>query len=329
MSHSDGGEFQALGLSRAEGDVYELLVDRHAATVTQLRQWRPDLSRGRLQTALASLHAQGLISRLPNKPVRYVAVAPEMALEMLILARQADLRRVRVSMEDLSRRWRRAERATDRHELVEIVSGLDAIRQRSEQIQRAARHEVMICDKPPYIDPTPAGNPIEFEVIEESQVRYRVLYDRLSLEQPGRVEDITESLAAGELGRVATEIPIKMMLADRQIGMLQLHGDPDAIDSAIIVHPCGLLDALHALFETLWIRAMPLTREHLPSAGEGPAMDAHLIRLLAAGLTDQAIARQLDIGYRTAQRRIQSLMTTLGASNRLQLGICLARDGWM
>ncbi|WP_161962428.1 helix-turn-helix domain-containing protein [Nocardioides speluncae] len=329
MSRSDAESLKALGLSPVEGDVYGLLVDRHAATITQLHEWRPDLSRGRLQAAVAALRTSGLVSRLPNKPVRYVAVAPEMALETLILARQEDLRRVRASVEDLGRRWRRAERAVDGHELVEIVSGLDATRQRVEQIQRSARHEVMICDKPPYVDPTTVRNPVEFEVIQETQVRYRVLYDRTSLELPGRVEDITESIAAGELGRVASEVPIKMILADRRIGMIQLHGDPEALDSSIIVHPCGLLDALHALFETLWIRAVPLTRDRPLLAEHELVVDDHLIRLLAAGLTDQAIARQLDIGYRTAQRRIQSLMTTLGASNRLQLGICLVRDGWL
>jgi DNA-binding NarL/FixJ family response regulator len=51
------------------------------------------------------------------------------------------------------------------------------------------------------------------------------------------------------------------------------------------------------------------------------AQRQRLIALLLSGLTDQAVARQLGIGYRTAQRRIAALMAELGASTRFQAGV--------
>ena len=48
--------------------------------------------------------------------------------------------------------------------------------------------------------------------------------------------------------------------------------------------------------------------------------------LLLSGLTDEAIARQLALGYRTVQRHIAALMTKLGAHTRFQAGVRAALD---
>ncbi|GAA3236270.1 LuxR C-terminal-related transcriptional regulator [Dactylosporangium siamense] len=48
-----------------------------------------------------------------------------------------------------------------------------------------------------------------------------------------------------------------------------------------------------------------------------------VLSLLAAGLTDEAVARQLHLGVRTVQRRISAYSEELGATSRFQLG-CLS-----
>ncbi|MFG2561011.1 hypothetical protein [Streptomyces sp. NPDC048496] len=47
------------------------------------------------------------------------------------------------------------------------------------------------------------------------------------------------------------------------------------------------------------------------------------------GMTDAAIGRQLGIGHRTVQRRLQSLMVEVGAATRFQLGWHAACSGWL
>ncbi|MFF4189615.1 IS5 family transposase [Nonomuraea sp. NPDC001831] len=64
----------------------------------------------------------------------------------------------------------------------------------------------------------------------------------------------------------------------------------------------------------------------LTGSREAPQDDKRLIALLLTGLTDEAIARQLGIGYRTAQRRIDELMARLGAHTRFQAGVQAARS---
>lgn len=58
-------------------------------------------------------------------------------------------------------------------------------------------------------------------------------------------------------------------------------------------------------------------------------MDRQIVSLLYVGLTDAAIARQLGMGHRTVQRRLQSLMVEVGAATRFQLGWRAARSGWL
>ncbi len=46
-------------------------------------------------------------------------------------------------------------------------------------------------------------------------------------------------------------------------------------------------------------------------------------------MKDEAIARQLDMGARTLQRRVAHLLGLLGAETRFQAGIQASRLGWI
>jgi DNA-binding NarL/FixJ family response regulator len=99
----------------------------------------------------------------------------------------------------------------------------------------------------------------------------------------------------------------------------------------LVIHPSGLLDALVHLFDMVWASA----RELLPATGlaDRPTdgideMDARLLTLLLAGLTDQAIAGQLGISARTVQRRVSALMARAQVATRFALGHEAARRGW-
>lgn len=54
-----------------------------------------------------------------------------------------------------------------------------------------------------------------------------------------------------------------------------------------------------------------------------------LLGLLASGLKDEAIARQLGVHVHTARRRITALLARLGAGTRFQAGVQAGRRGWL
>jgi hypothetical protein len=63
--------------------------------------------------------------------------------------------------------------------------------------------------------------------------------------------------------------------------------------------------------------------------GCGPtALDRRILALMLSGLTDQAVATQLDLSLRTLQRRLRYLMDFAGVDTRLQLGWHAARNSW-
>jgi DNA-binding NarL/FixJ family response regulator len=95
------------------------------------------------------------------------------------------------------------------------------------------------------------------------------------------------------------------------------------------VHRSAVLDALSALFEALWDVALPLRlgdRDGDDSGGLSTD-DRLLLNLLTAGVPDEAMARHLQISYRTVQRRLQALMQRAGVTTRFQLGMHASVQG--
>ncbi|USQ80136.1 response regulator transcription factor [Ornithinimicrobium faecis] len=117
--------------------------------------------------------------------------------------------------------------------------------------------------------------------------------------------------------------------------MLALASAPASITASIIVHPSALLTSLRLMFDVLWASALPVrgTGDFQHQSGTlGGAdltdVDRRVVQLLVTGMTDQAIGRQLDLAERTVQRKVRTIMQSLGVTNRLQLGIRLAQQGW-
>ncbi len=98
-----------------------------------------------------------------------------------------------------------------------------------------------------------------------------------------------------------------------------------------MIHPSALLQALDTLFEAEWERAVQLQAAIGTADGslEPEADHRKLLGLLAAGLTDESIARSLGWSARTTQRRLQSLMRELGATTRFQAGMAARERGWL
>ncbi|MGW2374540.1 response regulator transcription factor [Kitasatospora sp. NPDC001683] len=59
------------------------------------------------------------------------------------------------------------------------------------------------------------------------------------------------------------------------------------------------------------------------------AQEARAIRLLADGLTDEAVAKRLGVSHRTARRLATELMERLGARSRFEAGVRAVQQGWL
>jgi DNA-binding NarL/FixJ family response regulator len=175
-----------------------------------------------------------------------------------------------------------------------------------------------VLDRPPYAAGRAESDSRERQLLR-SQVDVRVIYSPESLALPGGVEVAMGAAEAGERARVHPQVPIKLAVSDRSIALLPLAMD-QMRGSALVVRESALVEALAQLFHLLWDQAMPLTP---PTAGGGAdtEVDRRLLTMLAAGLKDDAIARQLDVSSRTVGRRVADLMALLGARTRFEAGV--------
>ncbi|NGO68211.1 helix-turn-helix transcriptional regulator [Streptomyces boncukensis] len=333
---------EALDLDPVQQQVYEALVDG-AVTVSELRSGLA-LSAPRVRSALTALEQLNLVGRFaPDKgkgEERYLPVAPEVAFESLLLAREEEIHRTRRHIQLLAARFRANAAGRDPLDLVEIVTGRAAVIRQVDQLQRSARREIRGIDRPPYansdpdrLDPKTGMMPVQQQMLR-SGLAYRVIYDTAGLATVRRLD--TEIEAAAELGedaRVMADTPTKLLIADDRIALIPLRSAPNELASSVVVHPSGLLEVLCEFFEVLWARALPIS-DYLAGrpagAADGPTSDeARLLALLTTGMTDQVMARQLGISYRTFQRRLHGLMERLGATTRFQLGMRAASLGWV
>lgn len=314
------------GLGRAEARLYAVLLRRPDSTAGELAE-ELKLSVPRVRTTLRALASNGLLSRVASRPQRYLPTPPDVAIEPLLTRRQTDLQRTRELAAELAEHARRAASPFGRQETIELLEGRDAVAQRVQQLQHAARTEILGFDRPPYYGDPTQPSPSENAALARG-VRVRAVYEREVLELAGHMAHIHAEASRGEQARVFSPLPLKLFIFDRHTAVLPTRPlDPELAAGCVLVHTSALLDALHMFFELVWERASPIALDPSQPISAGPQDDGamgNLIPLLAAGLTDEGAARQLGISRRTLQRRMQALMNSLDAGSRFQAGYQVA-----
>ncbi|MFE9171344.1 helix-turn-helix domain-containing protein [Streptomyces kebangsaanensis] len=320
----------AIGLDETHESAYRALVSVGAAEVPDLAR-RLMLGEQDTERALRRLERHGLAAQSSARPGRWVAAPPGVALGALLTQQRHELEKAELAAALLAEEYRAAAAEPAVHDLVEVVTGAPAVAQRFLQLQLGAGEEVCALV---------TGNPIAVSSMEnhaEEQaaargVRYRVVLERAVLDLPGGVTELTAALGRDEQVRVRDTVPTKLVIADRTLAMVPLTSHT-AEPTALVVHASGLLELLYGLFESVWRDALPLrlgASGVVEEAPDGPdATDLEVLSLLLAGLTDASVAKQLDLGLRTVQRRVKRLMELTGVTTRLQLGWHAYERGWV
>ncbi|MGW3263335.1 helix-turn-helix domain-containing protein [Streptomyces sp. NPDC001056] len=320
----------AIGLDERHEAAYRALVAVGAADVADLAR-RLVLGTQDTERTLRGLERHGLAARSSARPGRWVAAPPAVALGALLTRQRHELEQAELAAALLAREYRAAAAEPAVHDLVEVVTGASAVAQRFLQLQLGAAEEVcaLVTDSPVAV--SAAENEAEEQAAARG-VRYRVVMERGVLDLPRALDGLTEALGRGERVRVVDRVPTKLVVADRSLAMVPLTSH-SAEPAALVVHASGLLELLAGLFESVWRAALPLRLNTDGAAEEVPdgpdATDLEVLSLLLAGLTDASVAKQLDLGLRTVQRRVKRLMELAGVTTRLQLGWHAFERGWV
>lgn len=320
---------EAIGLSQQDEAVYDALVRRTQATVSEL-VLDCHLPVSAARRTLRSLVDLGLATRSTGRPVRYVAVSPDSGLEAVLREREAGLRDVRLHIGTLVKMYRAGTRFAHPGDLIEMVSGRDEVNHHWVQMQQNTRTQMRGFDRPPYAAPQAHTEPNHVELaLLKRGVKYRVIYDRTALALPGWLDDVTAGMRHGEQARIAADLPMKLAISDDRLAIIPLlRPVDDMVAASYVIHPSPLLDALVALFEMTWTRSVPV-QLNSPDSEVLSEEEARLLTLLASGATDKAASRALGWSERTVQRHVTKLMNRVGAQTRFQVAMEATRRGWI
>ncbi|MHA7285491.1 helix-turn-helix transcriptional regulator [Arthrobacter sp. MDT3-44] len=161
----------------------------------------------------------------------------------------------------------------------------------------------------------------------ENGVRRRTLYDTSTRDHvPTR--KAVEAIAAGggEFG-VLPFIPLRMLIFDDKLALVarQLTRDDKA---ALVIRDHSLINIFTQLFDIAW----ELSESFLAPDQVGSPLSSlqrSIIQGLANGLSDESIARRLDINVRTCRRHIAWMLETLHAESRFQAALKAREAGWV
>jgi len=172
----------------------------------------------------------------------------------------------------------------------------------------------------------------------------RVIHQSAALSHPQSAEYFHRVERLGGQVRFSEVLPFRLVLIDGTTAVCRLE-DPGGGQESLLFQGSRMLGLLGGLFETAWIQAAPLAEaapQPGPQPGPGPGAGAAevagavaslsgqhqmIVRCLADGATDQAIARQLGITTRTVARRINEIYEALGVQSRFQAGAVARRRG--
>jgi hypothetical protein len=308
---------EILGLTDAEEAVYEALVRTPELTADGVAD---AVAGADVEATLRHLVAMELVRATERG---FVAEPPDIVLQRLLARRRTGLDEAAARVRQLDQLYR-DHRVGPRDSPVEVVPGADAVG-RIYAMHRTCQHRVRALETPPYATP-PEGEGYG-DLAAEGYGRgmfYRVVYSREAVAAQGLTELLAGVVAGSEEARVAPEVPLRLTIFDDTAAVVPVQTGAMVTSGILVVRAGSLLDALIALFESVWLRAVPLEYSASEAAAE-PAdpVDEVLVTLLSAGMSDHAIARSLGVSVRTVGRRVREVLGALDATTRFQAGVAL------
>lgn len=314
-----------LGVTPDEEHVYRTLLSNPASTATELGVLS-SLGHHRLRQAIEQLEHKAMTSRSESRPARFHPAPPDIVVEALISAREEELNRTRLEARRLSELLHTPPEQFQVSQVVEVLTGPEAVVQRWTQLQRSSRRSLEVLVRPPFTQPNLEEDESLQRALHDRGCAVRGLYDQRALESPGILESLRRTIPLGEQARVASRLPVKLALFDRRMAFVPLAQSDEP--ATLVVHASALLDALIALFDLCWERGHPIVLGSEPPPARGSEiLEEEVIALMSAGLKDDAIAHRLGVSTNTVRRRINALSLRLGVSSRFQIGLALGRNG--
>ncbi|WP_052109939.1 helix-turn-helix transcriptional regulator [Knoellia sinensis] len=328
---------------------YEHCLRHGRRSIEQLER-ALEADRHALMQAVGQLTAVGLVQHPPPGPPEgstaahadVEVVPPRTALYGAALSLEDAAEGLRHQAQEWDQLWRRHRDRADYVEILTEVESIDAVRQVSLQ---QVRHSVcgLQVGAVGSVGPAGLGTAVDSTALRpgtllspgflsaiDRGVGFQVVYGVSVLRDPGQLAAVQACVALGQLARVFADVPLSIAIYDQTLAMIAVPGLAETRRHVIVVHASGFLDSLIEQFDSYWRMGIPLADAGDSVGGDGPDDQSRaLLAHLNAGMTDDAIARELGVSERTVGRRVARLEERLGARSRFQLAAQAYRRGWL
>jgi DNA-binding CsgD family transcriptional regulator/sugar-specific transcriptional regulator TrmB len=322
-----------LGLDDIAARVYRTMLTLPQVTVDELSD-QLDLENKQVEVALDRLTELSLVRPSYEEDGSLRPISPEVGFEEFLAKQQEALNSQQQRLDESRVAVAKliAESAHHRRHYdvdVERLEGIDAIRDRLAEFTRGVEHEVsaLAPDGPQTEANIEAARPLDEELLARG-VHLRTLYLDSIRNHPVTATYAQWLVDQGGLVRTAPSLPVRMILVDRIAAIVPID-EENSGQGAIVLHNSGVLAALCALFDHTWREATPLGGSDVQDTEGLSKQEREVLRLLALGLTDQAVAKRLGVSVRTSSRITALLMERLDARSRFQAGVRASELGWL
>ncbi|MGW4240131.1 LuxR C-terminal-related transcriptional regulator [Streptomyces sp. NPDC004749] len=287
-----------------------------------------------IEQARDELLRVGLLTLSPDSESPATATTPEAALLRLLTAEEEaatrltdQIRRTREQIDAMRGVFLPLHTARAGSATGEIVSGQDMIARVLGDMADLATSEVLSINPGPVLPQEVLAQGLRRDVrLLERGVAVRSIHLRPMTRIIHSMAHLQELRDAGAKLRIASIVPFRFTLVDRVQALVPaLH--TNAADAMMVLRGEAVTALLVKVFEMCWASASPLEPAGAGHEDELSAQQLWVLRLMATGRKDEAIARELGLSVRTLRRVMADLMTRLGVESRFQAGFEAARRG--
>ncbi|MGW1162945.1 LuxR C-terminal-related transcriptional regulator [Streptomyces sp. NPDC002513] len=318
-------------LTDVDATIYAWVLRRRSLSSSEAAD-ELGLSEQAAADSLKRLIVARLVYPSPDDPSAGFAVAPEAALHHLSAPIEADIRElqdqltlVHQELDRFTAPFHQSKNPTSR--TIEVIDNLHEVRAALAQTAKRCSTEMISCQ--------PGGNARVPEAMREAMtrdhellergVKIRTLYHHTARFNAASQEYVATASALGAQYRTAHSLFGRLIVFDRETAFIPVQ---DASWGAVVIREPNTVAYLCGLFEQAWDLATPFA-DAASQGLEQVSRETHttILRLLAAGLKDDTIARRLGMSLRTVRRHIADILEGLDATSRFQAGAAAARLG--
>ncbi|WEB45886.1 LuxR C-terminal-related transcriptional regulator [Streptomyces yunnanensis] len=323
-----------LGIDSVTEAVYRTILARPDGDVAD---WATELnlSEREVREALDRLSGLALVRHSAADQVQVRAVNPLLGLEALLARQQAELaahqqhvEASRAAAADVIAQYAQ-QYAPGAGSGFRYLAGIDTIREHLEILNSQVEQEFLTFAPggPQTPENMAASRPLNLRLLNRG-IRMRTVYlDSIRRDQ-ATVEHAEWLTAQGAEVRTAPTLPNRLIVIDRKVALIAADSQNTGTGALVIDNP-GTITLLCALFESTWQSSQPVGTRPERSPSGLTKQQGEVLRLMAKGCTDEAIAHHLGVSSRTVRRIAATLLVHLDAQSRFQAGAHAAQRGYL